>query len=65
MTGRIGFLLEERSMKVLLEELLPRSFPDVRFLCLAHEGKQHLEKSVPRKLRGWREPGVSVSDNAR
>ena len=58
MTGRIVFLLEERSMKVLLQGLLPRLFPDLRFLCVEHEGKQDLEKSVPRKLRAWREPGV-------
>lgn len=56
--SRIVFLLEERSMKVLLEGLLPRLFPDLGFLCVPHEGKQDLEKSVPRKLRAWREPGV-------
>ena len=55
---RIVFLLEEDSMKVLLEGLLPRLMPDLTFQCLAHEGKQDLEKSVPRKLRAWREPGV-------
>jgi hypothetical protein len=56
--SRVVFLLEEYSMKVLLEGLLPRLFPNLRFLCLAHEGKQDLEKSIPRKLRAWREPGV-------
>ena len=45
-------------MKVLLEGLLPRLIPDLIFMCLAHEGKQDLEKSVPRKLRAWQEPGV-------
>ncbi len=45
-------------MKVLLDGLLPRLYPDLSFLCVPHEGKQDLEKSVPRKLRGWREPGV-------
>lgn len=45
-------------MKVLLDGLLPRVFPDIRFLCVPHEGKQDLERSVPRKLRAWREPGV-------
>ena len=44
---RIVFLLEEDSMKVLLEGLLPRLMPDLTFQCLAHEGKQDLEKSVP------------------
>ena len=56
--SRIVFLLEEYSMKVLLEGLLPRLFPGLPFLCVPHEGKQDLEKSIPRKLRAWREPGV-------
>jgi hypothetical protein len=56
--SRIVFLLEERSMKVLLDGLLSRIFPDLRFLCVPHEGKQDLEQSIPRKLRAWREPGV-------
>jgi len=64
--NRIVFLLEERSMKVLLEGLLPRVMPALRFLCVVHEGKNDLEKNIPRKLRQWREPGarfVIVRDN--
>ena len=63
---RLVFLLEERSMKVLLEGLLPRLFPCLSFLCVPHEGKQDLEKSIPKKLRAWREPGVRfivIQDN--
>ena len=56
--NKMVFLLEERSMKFLLEGLLPRIFPDMMFLCIAHEGKSDLAKSIPRKLRAWREPGV-------
>lgn len=56
--SRLVFLLEERSMKELLQGLLPRLFPGLNFLCIAHEGKQDLEKSIPRKLRAWKEPGV-------
>jgi len=56
--SRLVFLLEEYSMKALLEGLLPRFFPDLPFLCVPHEGRPDLEKSVPRKLRAWREPGV-------
>lgn len=41
-----------------LEVLLPRFFPDLSFQCVPHEGKQDLEKSIPRKLKAWREPGV-------
>jgi hypothetical protein len=56
--SRIVFLLEEYSMKVLLDGLLPRLFPGLAFLCVPHEGKRDLEKSIPQKLRAWREPGV-------
>ena len=45
-------------MKTLLDGLLPRLFPCLVFQCVPHEGKQDLAKSVPRKLRAWREPGV-------
>ena len=45
-------------MKYLLEALLPRLYPDLCFLCVPHEGKQDLEKSIPRKLSAWTEPGV-------
>ncbi len=45
-------------MKVLLEALLPRLYPGLSFQCVPHEGKQDLEKSIPRKLRAWTEPGV-------
>jgi len=45
-------------MKILLEGLLPRLYPDLSFLCVPHEGKRDLEQSVSRKLRAWREPGV-------
>lgn len=56
--SRLVFLLEEYSMKVFLDGLLPRFFPGLPFLCVPHEGKQDLEKSIPRKLNAWREPGV-------
>ncbi len=64
--SRLVFLLEEYSMKVLLEALLPRLFPALPFLCVPHEGKQDLERSIPQKLQAWREPGVRfviVRDN--
>lgn len=53
-------------MKALLDALLPRLFPGLPFLCVPHEGKQDLDRSIPRKLRAWREPGVRfivVRDN--
>jgi len=58
MKGRIVFLLEELSMKELLEGLLPRLFPGLVFQCVPHEGKTDLDRSIATKLRAWREPGV-------
>jgi hypothetical protein len=52
--SRLVFLLEERSIKVLLEALLPRLFPALEIFCIAHEGKSDLEKSLPRKLKAWK-----------
>jgi hypothetical protein len=70
MNGRIVFLLEEPSMKILLEGLLPRLFPGwvagQHFLCVPHQGKSDLDTSIPRKLCAWRIPGdrfVIVRDN--
>lgn len=55
---KLVFLVEEPSMADLLDGLLPRLFPALRFQCIPHDGKQDLERSIPRKLRAWREPGV-------
>ena len=45
-------------MRDLLVGLLPRLYPNMIFEYLVHEGKSDLDKSIPRKLRAWREPGV-------
>ncbi len=70
MQGRLIFLLEEPSMKILLDGLLPRLFPGWRqghhFQCVPHDGKSDLERSLRTKLRAWRVPGdrfVVVRDN--
>ena len=70
MEGRLIFLLEEPSMKALLDGLLPRIFqgwePETHFKCVPHQGKSDLDVSVPRKLNAWRIPGdrfVIVRDN--
>jgi len=53
------FLLEERSIKEVLNVLLPRILPEgTDFKLIAHEGKSDLEKSIPRKLRAWQDPAV-------
>lgn len=55
---KLVFLLEEESMKYLLDSLLPRILPDgVEFITVPHHGKRDLEKSIPRKIRAWQEPG--------
>ena len=54
---QLVFLLEEESMKALLDFLLPQILPQgINFICIPHEGKQDLEKSIPRKLRAWQTP---------
>ena len=67
--GRLIFLLEEPSMKELLDRLLPRVFPDLAFHCVPHDGKDDLENNIRETLRNWREPNarffvVRDNDNA-
>lgn len=55
---KLVFLLEEPSTKYLLDVLLPKILPEgVEFQTIAHRGKRDLQRSIPRKLRGWNEPG--------
>lgn len=54
---RLVFLLEEPSMKETLDLLLPKILPGRYFLTVPHEGKSDLQKSIPRKLKGWKTPG--------
>ena len=56
---KIVFLLEELSMKYLLDGILPKILPDgVLFQTIPHNGKSALKRSLPRKIRGWNEPDV-------
>ncbi len=59
---QLVFLLEEESMRVVLEHLLPRVLPPgIEFLAVPHEGKADLRKAIPNKLAHWhRAPGDSV-----
>ena len=54
------FILEGRSVRVLLETLLPRVLPmeklQVRYVVF--EGKQDLHKQLVRKMRLWRTPNT-------
>jgi len=52
-------LLEELSAKAFLDEFLPRILPpEIRFRTIPHNGKSDLQKSIPRKLRAWRNPNA-------
>jgi len=55
---RLVFMVEERSMKELLEILLPKILPDSfeQPLIISHNGKRDLQKSIPVKLRAWQNP---------
>ena len=58
---QLVFLLEEESMKALLDILLPQILPpEIEFRCIHHEGKSDLEKSIPIKLRAWQAPALFV-----
>lgn len=48
------FLLEEKSMKYFLDGILARIVPEgVSYITIPHEGKSDLQKSIPKKLKGW------------
>ncbi len=58
-------------MACLLDQLLPRILPQgIEYQTIPHHGKSDLERSIPRKLRAWNEPGdirfviVHDQDNA-
>ncbi|MDA8003100.1 MAG: DUF4276 family protein [Alphaproteobacteria bacterium] len=53
----LNFMLEEQSAKQFLDVLLPKILPsDVYFRCFPHQGKSELQKSIPLKLKNWRNP---------
>ena len=57
---KLVFLLEERSMKELLDLLLPRLLPSgIPFQTIPHSGKTDLQKSIKRKINAWTEPDVA------
>ena len=46
------FLLEEESMKLVLETILPKLIPSYKSICyITHQGKQDLVRSIPRKIK--------------
>ncbi len=55
---RLEILTEEKSMEVFLRGLLPRILPtdvalDDNCFIHSHEGKSHLLKSIPKKMRAY------------
>lgn len=55
----IVFFLEEQSAKEMLLGVLPKILPDsVHRKFVTCEGKQHLDKSLPIKLRAWNNPNT-------
>jgi hypothetical protein len=49
------FFTEEPSMEWTLKNIIPKFLPVQKFRIIPHEGKQDLEKSIPRKLRAWKD----------
>jgi len=49
------FLLEEQSTKAVLDAILPKLIPEhIIYICIAHQGKQDLAKSIPNKIKAFR-----------
>ncbi len=62
---RVEILVEESSMKHFLDNILPSLLPQGIILnqnCFIrpHEGKQHLQKEIPKKVRAFKHSTVPV-----
>lgn len=54
MSYNIIFLLEERSMRIVLEAILTKLIPNhITYKCITHQGKQDLAKSIPNKIKAF------------
>jgi hypothetical protein len=48
------FLLEEPSIKTVLEVILPQLIPEnISYICITHQGKQDLAQSIPNKIKAF------------
>jgi hypothetical protein len=57
--SELVFFLEEESAKALIEQIFPLLIPEgsqVRPCFIVFEGRQDLEKQLPKKLRGYLNP---------
>jgi hypothetical protein len=61
--GRLILLTEEESMRSALRAMIPRLFSGAEechhWLVISHQGKADLDRSFPRKIQSWQEPGSS------
>lgn len=63
--SQVEILVEELSMKLLLEGLLPQLLPEkfqlnTNVFIRAFEGKQHLKKQLPMRIRAFQNFGIPV-----
>lgn len=56
MTWRAIVMVEEESARLVVEGLARRLAIDHLLKVIPHEGKSDLERSIPRKIAGWRSP---------
>ena len=55
----IIFLLEEKSMKEVLDIILPQILPpDICYKTIPHSGKSDLQESIPHKLKAWSQADI-------
>lgn len=48
------FLLEELSIKNVLDQLLPQVIPtEITYICIPHQGKQDLANSIQKKIKAF------------
>jgi hypothetical protein len=47
-------------MKAFLDGFLPIHYPGLNYLCLVHEGKSDLQKSIKIKVPRWKVPGDAI-----
>ena len=54
------FFVEEESMEIVLERLLPRlGVEPARFRIITHQGVSDLERKLPGRLRAWQDPNAA------
>lgn len=54
MSYDVIFLLEESSLKDVLEVILPKIPDSITYICISHQGKQDLARSIPIKIKAFK-----------